>query len=169
MNRKPAGFATLLLRASVVNNPADRIPIIRHPDNPRNFVSQRHGYDLRRLSIHEIGQPRVLLEVRLSSVSDHGHGASDQQPSEIFVSLFGDLITSPAYVVIKAADEFKDKTTTPNQLWQSCVNQTGCIRAVYKYKFDRAFGCRIAAPIIGRPNRSQAGGKGCRHPCRDRR
>ena len=30
-----------------------------------------------------------------------------------------DLITSPAYLVIKAADEFKDKTTRPNQLWQT--------------------------------------------------
>ena len=30
-----------------------------------------------------------------------------------------DLITSPAFVVIKAADEFKDKTTRPNQLWQT--------------------------------------------------
>ena len=30
-----------------------------------------------------------------------------------------DLITSPAFVVIKAADEFADKTTTPNQLWQT--------------------------------------------------
>ena len=30
-----------------------------------------------------------------------------------------DLITSPAYIVIKAADEFKDKTTAPNQLWQT--------------------------------------------------
>jgi transposase-like protein len=30
-----------------------------------------------------------------------------------------DLITSPAYVVIKAANEFKDKTTAPNQLWQT--------------------------------------------------
>jgi transposase InsO family protein len=30
-----------------------------------------------------------------------------------------DLITSPAFVVIKAADAFKDKTTAPNQLWQS--------------------------------------------------
>src|ERR1700687_5777102 len=27
-----------------------------------------------------------------------------------------DLIASPAYIVIKAADEFKDKTTAPNQL-----------------------------------------------------
>src|ERR1700728_4673188 len=30
-----------------------------------------------------------------------------------------DLITNPAYIVIKAAEEFKDKTTAPNQLWQT--------------------------------------------------
>lgn len=30
-----------------------------------------------------------------------------------------DLITSPAFVVIKAADEFHEKTTRPNQLWQT--------------------------------------------------
>jgi len=30
-----------------------------------------------------------------------------------------DLISSPAFIVIKAADEFKDKTTAPNQLWQT--------------------------------------------------
>jgi len=30
-----------------------------------------------------------------------------------------DLIASPAFIVIKAADEFKDKTTAPNQLWQT--------------------------------------------------
>ena len=30
-----------------------------------------------------------------------------------------DLITSPAFVVIKAANEFKDKTTATNQLWQT--------------------------------------------------
>jgi putative transposase len=30
-----------------------------------------------------------------------------------------DLIASPAYIVVKAADEFKDKTTAPNQLWQT--------------------------------------------------
>ena len=29
------------------------------------------------------------------------------------------LITSPAFVVIKAADEFKDKTKAPNELWQT--------------------------------------------------
>ena len=30
-----------------------------------------------------------------------------------------DLITSPAFIVIKAASEFKDKTTAINQLWQA--------------------------------------------------
>ena len=29
------------------------------------------------------------------------------------------LITSPAFIVMKAADEFKHKTTAPNQLWQT--------------------------------------------------
>ena len=30
-----------------------------------------------------------------------------------------DRITSPAYIVVKAADEFTDTTTAPNQLWQT--------------------------------------------------
>ena len=30
-----------------------------------------------------------------------------------------DLIASPAFIVMEAADEFKDKTTAPNQLWQT--------------------------------------------------
>src|SRR5204862_1432409 len=30
-----------------------------------------------------------------------------------------DLIASPAFIVMKAADEFSDKTTAPNQLWQT--------------------------------------------------
>src|SRR5690242_19267336 len=30
-----------------------------------------------------------------------------------------DLIASPAFIMIRAADEFKDKTIAPNQLWQT--------------------------------------------------
>ena len=30
-----------------------------------------------------------------------------------------DLITSPAFIVIKAANEFKDKATAINKLWQT--------------------------------------------------
>jgi len=39
-----------------------------------------------------------------------------------------DLITSPAYIVVKVADEFRDKTTAPNQLWQTdftCLKVVG--------------------------------------------
>lgn len=30
-----------------------------------------------------------------------------------------DLITSPAFIVIKAASEVTDKTTRPNEMWQT--------------------------------------------------
>ena len=30
-----------------------------------------------------------------------------------------DLIASPAFIVIKAAEAFRDRTTAPNQLWQT--------------------------------------------------
>src|SRR5262245_39011657 len=30
-----------------------------------------------------------------------------------------DLIASPAFIVVTATDEFQDKTTAPNQLWQT--------------------------------------------------
>lgn len=29
------------------------------------------------------------------------------------------LITSPAYIVMKANDEFEDKTVRPNEIWQT--------------------------------------------------
>jgi transposase InsO family protein len=32
-----------------------------------------------------------------------------------------DLISSPAFIVVRAAKAFKDKTTAPNQLWQTDV------------------------------------------------
>ena len=39
-----------------------------------------------------------------------------------------DLITSPAFVVIKAVDEFRYKTTAINQMWQTnftCIKIVG--------------------------------------------
>ena len=35
-----------------------------------------------------------------------------------------DLITSPAYILMKAADQFRDKTTAPNQLWHSPTSRS---------------------------------------------
>ena len=44
---------------------------------------------------------------------------SSRKPASTGCLKAHDLITSPAFVVIKAADAFKDKTTAPNQLWQT--------------------------------------------------
>jgi len=46
-----------------------------------------------------------------------GYFVSESSVYRLLKSL--DLSTSPAFIVIKAADEFKDKTTAPNQLWQT--------------------------------------------------
>ena len=44
-----------------------------------------------------------------------------------------DLIASPAYIVIKAAEEFKDKTTAPNQLWQTDFTYLKITRSGWRY------------------------------------
>ena len=44
-----------------------------------------------------------------------------------------DLITSPAFIVMKAASEFKDKTTAINQLWQTDFTYLTVIGWVWFY------------------------------------
>ena len=36
-----------------------------------------------------------------------------------------DLISSPAYVVVKAVNEFPTKTTRPNEMWQTSLSGKG--------------------------------------------
>ena len=48
-----------------------------------------------------------------------------------------DLIASPAYIVIKAAEEFTDKTTAPNQLWQT------------DFTYLKVIDWRMAGPVHG--------------------
>ena len=42
-----------------------------------------------------------------------------EQTLELRLLKAHDLTTSPVFIVVKAADEFKTKTTAPNQLWQT--------------------------------------------------
>ena len=49
-----------------------------------------------------------------------------------------DLITSPAFIVIKAANESKDKTTAINQLWQTDFTYLKIIGWGWFYLFNRA-------------------------------
>ena len=61
-----------------------------------------------------------------------------------------DLIASPAYIVIKAAEEFKDKTTAPNQLWQTDftylkITGVGLVLPLHRARRLLALHCRLEA------------------------
>jgi putative transposase len=56
-------------------------------------------------------------ELAVTFTDEHGYFVSEASVYRLLKA--HDLITSPAFIVVKAADEFKDKTTAPNQLWQT--------------------------------------------------
>jgi len=79
----------------------------RIPDNVRQRI-----VDLA-LDVPELS-PRELA-VRFTDTENYF--VSEASVYRLLKSL--DLITSPAFIVIKAADEFREKTTAINQLWQT--------------------------------------------------
>jgi putative transposase len=54
-------------------------------------------------------------ELAVRFTDQHGYFVSEASVYRLLKAQ--DLIASPAFIVMKAADEFKDKTTAPNQLW----------------------------------------------------
>ena len=86
-----------------------------------------------------------------------------------------DLIASPAFIVIKAADAFKDKTTAPNQMWQTDFTYLkvigGAMDAVHRMLHppaDRRNRRRPAGPHGQSPrrraqSRPDADGRGVQH------
>ena len=56
-------------------------------------------------------------ELAVTFTDQEGYFVSEASTYRILKAL--DLITSPAFIVIKAASEFTDKTTAINQLWQT--------------------------------------------------
>jgi putative transposase len=79
----------------------------RIPDTVRHRIVQL-ALDQPELSPRE-------LAVRFTDTE--GYFVSEASVYRLLKAL--DLITSPAFIVMKAADKFKDKTTAPNQLWQT--------------------------------------------------
>jgi transposase InsO family protein len=56
-------------------------------------------------------------ELAVRFTDQHGYFVSEASVYRLLKAQ--DLIASPAFIVMKAANEFKDKTTAPNQLWQT--------------------------------------------------
>jgi transposase-like protein len=76
--------------------------------------------DTIRAQIIEMALERPELSPRELSVTFTDERAYFVSEASVYRLLKAhDLITSPAFTVIKAADAFHDKTTAPNQLWQT--------------------------------------------------
>jgi putative transposase len=90
----------------------DRSP---RPDRVWNRISEAVRERIKNLALDEPALSPRELAVRFTD--SEGYFVSEASVYRLLKAL--DLIASPAYIVIKAADEFSDKTTAPNQLWQT--------------------------------------------------
>ena len=87
----------------------------RGPARPWNRLPEEVRARLIELALEEPELSPRELAVRFTHAQ--GYYVSESTVYRLLKS--HDLITSPAFVVIKAANEFKDKTTGVNQLWQT--------------------------------------------------
>ena len=91
---------------------ADRAP---RPKSVWNRIPQDRRNDLIEFALeHEALTPR---ELAVKYTDEKRYFVSESSTYRILKT--ADLITAPEYVVIKAADEFSDKTTAINQMWQT--------------------------------------------------
>ena len=91
---------------------ADRSP---QPDRVWNRIPDAVRERIRMLALDEPALSPRELAVRFTDTESYF--VSEASVYRLLKAL--DLIASPAYIVVKAADAFRDKTTAPNQLWQT--------------------------------------------------
>ena len=90
----------------------DRAP---RPDRVWNRIPDDIRERIVRLALDEPALSPRELAVRFTD--SEGYFVSEASVYRLLKAR--DLIASPAFIVMKAADEFTDKTTAPNQLWQT--------------------------------------------------
>lgn len=90
----------------------DRKP---HPGRVWNRIPDEIRERLVRLALDETELSPRELAVRFTDTEKH----FVSEASVYRILKAHDLITSPAFVVVKASDEFRDKTTRPNQMRQT--------------------------------------------------
>jgi putative transposase len=90
----------------------DRSP---RPDRVWNRIPDDVRERIRKLALEEPALSPRELAVRFTDTESYF--VSEASVYRLLKAL--DLIGSPAFIVMKAADEFADKTTAPNELWQT--------------------------------------------------
>ena len=90
----------------------DRSP---RPDRVWNRIPDDVRERIRKLALEEPALSPRELAVRFTDTESYF--VSEASVYRLLKAL--DLIASPAFIVMKAAEEFSDKTTAPNQLWQT--------------------------------------------------
>jgi putative transposase len=85
------------------------------PDRAWNLIPEEVQQKLVDLALEEPALSPRELAVRFTDTESYF--VSEASVYRLLKAL--DLIASPAYIVVKAAEEFKNKTTAPNQLWQT--------------------------------------------------
>mgnify|MGYP000306607848 CR=1 FL=1 len=96
------GFDALADRSPRPKSVWNRIPDIRR-DDLIEFALEHEALTTRELAVKYTDEKRYFVS----------------ESSVCRILKAADLITAPDYVVIKAADEFTDKTTAINQMWQT--------------------------------------------------
>ncbi len=90
----------------------DRSP---RPDRVWNRIPDTVHEKIKNLALEESALSPRELAVRFTDAESYF--VSEASVYRLLKAL--DLIASPAFIVVKAANEFKDKTTKPNQMWQT--------------------------------------------------
>jgi transposase InsO family protein len=90
----------------------DRRP---RPRRVWNRIPDERRQELLKLALDEPELSPRALAVRFTDQA--GYFVSEASAYRLLKA--HDLITSPAFVVVKTADEFRDKTSAPNELWQT--------------------------------------------------
>ena len=92
--------------------------LANRPPNCRRFWNKIPACEKQRVIDVALAKPELTPRELSWEVTDR-HGAFISESSVYRILREYDLVTSPAYIVLSASDEFKHKTRRVNQLWQT--------------------------------------------------
>jgi putative transposase len=88
------------------------------PPNRKHFWNKIPDKERQKVIEHALDRPELSPRELAWDITDK-KGWFISESSVYRILKERGLITSPAWIVIQASDQFKDKTTAPNQMWQS--------------------------------------------------